>query len=105
VAVATPPDAPPPPPPVPADAPVDGDAKKDASSIPVAHPAAEKHFGKLNVAIFPSVTVYFDNKKLGDSPNIFKVPVGKHSVRLENDSRNNTVAVTISDNQTTTLDH
>jgi eukaryotic-like serine/threonine-protein kinase len=60
--------------------------QKDASSTKAGHPAAEnKALGLLSVYAMPTVTVFVDNRKYGDTPQAnIKLPVGKHKVRLIN---------------------
>jgi eukaryotic-like serine/threonine-protein kinase len=106
------PDAPPapPPPPPPIDASVAdaavSDAKKDASSIPAAHPVTEKRVGRLAVKAFPVLVVYVDKKSYGESPVTISLPIGKHFVRLVNSDvhHDESVTITINENQTTTID-
>lgn len=95
-AAPVPADAPPPP----ADAP---GAKKDATKPDPSHPAK---YGSLEVTAFPVLTVYVDNKRIGDTPKNVKLTVGKHSVRLKNTStgHDETLRITITENQTFTID-
>ncbi len=80
------PDAPDPTPP-PVDAGVADAPKKDA--IPSGQVQAQsKKLGTLTVHAFPVVTVYLDNKRLGDTPiDKHPVPVGKHTLRMTNTAR------------------
>jgi hypothetical protein len=79
-------------------------AKKDASSIAPAHSGARP--GTLNVLAFPILTVIVDKKTMGDTPLTVPLPAGKHVVRLMNaeTGHDETVTVTITENQTLTLD-
>ncbi|MDB4953898.1 MAG: serine/threonine protein kinase [Myxococcales bacterium] len=81
-----------------------GVAAGSASTHAVA--AAEKRFGRLVVRAYPVLTVYLDNKKLGDTPIDIREPVGKHVVRLVNVDTNHDEKVTIEikDSQPTTLE-
>jgi hypothetical protein len=96
--------------PAPADASVADAAvsavKKDASSIPAAHPGTEKRLGQLVVKAFPVLTVYVDKKPYGESPVTVPLPIGKHVVRLVNTEihHDESFTITITDNQTTTID-
>jgi eukaryotic-like serine/threonine-protein kinase len=60
--------------------------QKDASSTKPGHPATEKKpQGLLSVSAFPTVTVFVDNRKYGDTPQSgIQLPAGKHKVRLIN---------------------
>jgi PEGA domain len=59
--------------------------QKDAPSTKPGHPATEKKAsGTLSVSAFPTVTVFVDNRKYGDTPQSISLPVGKHKVRLIN---------------------
>ena len=107
-APAPPPDAPEPdapiaviPPPADAAPPPPADAKKGATSTQPAHPAK---YGSLDVTGFPVLTVYVDNKRIGDTPQSVKLPVGKHLVRLKNEDRDERVPITITENKTTKID-
>jgi serine/threonine protein kinase len=102
------PDAPEAPPPLDAvtpiadAAPAPPDAKKDATSSQTAHPA---RYGVLDVTAFPVLTVYVDNKRHGDTPQSFKLSVGKHVVRLKNESGyDERIPITITENKTTKID-
>ncbi|MBL9014276.1 MAG: serine/threonine protein kinase [Myxococcales bacterium] len=77
--------APPPPPDAPAPVPVDAGSTIDAQ-LPKP-PEVKKAQGKLEVRAFPVLTVYLDNKRLGDTPITRMVPVGKHTLRLVNTDR------------------
>ena len=60
--------------------------------------------GSLDVTGFPVLTVYVDNKRIGDTPQSVKLPVGKHVVRLKNEDRDERVPITITENKTTKID-
>jgi serine/threonine protein kinase len=95
-----------PPTPPPVDAGVPDAPKKDANPTPQVQ-AGSKKLGTITVHAFPVVTVYFDGKRLGDTPlDKFPVPVGKHTVRLTNtDSKvDEKVSVTITEGKNTPLD-
>jgi hypothetical protein len=111
------PDAPPAPPPasdagtVDSAAPVvdPGDVKKDATPIQRAHPgpgSTEKRLGNLTVLALPALTVTVDHKRYGDTPQTLSLPIGKHSLRLQNleAGRDEILTVTITENHTTTID-
>jgi serine/threonine-protein kinase len=95
------PDAPVAPPPV--DAGPSPDAQKD---VPTARPQESKRYGTLSVTAWPTLTVYVDSKRLGDTPNSFKVAVGKHQLRLRNSETgyDEKLSVTITENHTTKID-
>ncbi len=64
-----------------AKSPVDAPAKNHARN----NQPAEKRYGSLRVTTTPIVTVYVDNKNLGDSPRVIpKLSVGRHTVLLVN---------------------
>ena len=85
---ASPPDAAAPPIDAPAPPPDAAEPPPDAP-VPRAKPdEVKKAQGKLEVRAFPVLTVYLDNKRLGDTPITRMVPVGKHTLRLVNTDRN-----------------
>ena len=81
------------------------DAKKDASSDHSSHPAAQKT-GALTVRAFPVMSVLVDKKRYGETPVTIKLPVGSHKLELTNAElgTDTTQTITISENQTTTID-
>lgn len=89
------------------DAGVPADGKKDASSTPKSHPAndvkgQQQGTGTLSVtkADAPMLTVFVDNKKIGDTPQVIKLSAGKHRVRLDGPNGPENLSVTIEANQT-----
>jgi serine/threonine protein kinase len=76
--------------------------QKDAPSTKSGHPATEKKpQGMLSVYAMPTVTVFVDNKKLGDTPQSISLSVGKHQVRLQNGPNGpEELSVTIEANKT-----
>lgn len=89
-------DAPPPP--------VDAGSTKDAQQP--RPPEVKKALGKLEVRAFPVLTVFLDNKLLGDTPITRMVPVGKHTLRLVNKDRgvDEKQSVTISSDKPTSIE-
>ncbi|MEO8846261.1 MAG: serine/threonine-protein kinase [Kofleriaceae bacterium] len=79
--------------------------QKDASSSRPGHAATEKKAsGTLSVSAFPSLTVFVDNRKYGDTPQSISLPAGKHKVRLLNGPNGpEEVSITIEPNQTFSL--
>src|SRR5450432_710106 len=77
-------------------------SQKDAPSTKSGHPATEKKpQGMLSVYAMPTVTVFVDNKKLGDTPQSISLSVGKHQVRLQNGPNGpEELSVTIEANKT-----
>ena len=65
-----------------------------------------QRYGRLVVRAYPILTVYFDAKKLGDTPINIREPTGKHVVRLVNvdNGHDEKVSVQITDGQTTTVE-
>ena len=80
-------------------------AKKDASSDRSVHPASQKT-GALTVRAFPVMSVLVDKKRYGETPVTIKLAVGTHKLELTNaELGTDTVhTITISENQTTTID-
>lgn len=77
-------------------------AQKDATPPQSAHPAK---YGTLVVTAFPVLTVYVGKKRYGDTPQSIKLPVGKHVVRLRNESgHDERVPITITENETEKID-
>jgi hypothetical protein len=66
--------------------------------------ASTKATGKLNLATTPWTTVYFGNRKLGDTPLVsVSLPAGRHVLTLVNPEQNlnSSVEVDITPNETT----
>ncbi len=108
-------DAPPapPPPPAPADAALPPAPEPPDAAIPpdasIKRPPAVARTGTLYVTGGPpSVAVYWNGKRIGDSPLRYRMPVGSHSITLkkqsaEIDYKDKTIPVTIRENQITTV--
>jgi hypothetical protein len=90
-------------PPVDAD-PEDAGAPSDAPAPLVTRAGPRR--GQLRVVAFPILTVTVDSKVMGDTPLTVPLASGKHVVRLTNaeTGHDETVTITIAENQTTTLD-
>jgi serine/threonine protein kinase len=78
--------------------------KKDASATQPAHSGTDKRTGRLIVRAFPVLTVYVDNRKIHDTPVDLKLPVGKHTVKLVGDGKQETIPITIDDAKPTTIE-
>lgn len=72
---------------------------------PVSTPASTKR-GTLVVRAFPALTVYIDGRRIHDTPLTKEIGVGRHRLRLVNldTGHDETVSVTITDGQTTTIE-
>ncbi len=73
------------------------------------HPAstlASSKRGTLVVRAFPALTVYIDGRRIHDTPLTREIGVGRHRLRLVNldTGHDETVSVTITDGQTTTIE-
>jgi serine/threonine-protein kinase len=79
-------------------------ATRDPPPPASAHPTAGR--GHLTVVAFPVLTVFVDKKNVGDTPKTIQLAAGRHIVRLSNPEtgHDETLTVTITENQTLTID-
>jgi serine/threonine-protein kinase len=77
-----------------------------AIAVQSARPGMDNRTGSLRVVGVPILTITIDGTSYGDTPQTIPLGVGKHRVRLQNVDNHidETVLVTITEHQTTTLD-
>jgi hypothetical protein len=80
--------------------------KKEPPANAGARAVPDSRVGELVVSAFPVLTVYVDNRRIGDTPTDVTLPVGRHVVQLVNADlhHDEKLTITISEHQTTRID-
>jgi hypothetical protein len=80
--------------------------KKEPPASAGARAVPDGRVGELVVSAFPVLTVYVDNRLIGDTPTDVTLPVGRHIIQLVNADlhHDEKLTVTISEHQTTRID-
>jgi len=60
--------------------------------------------GTLHVDVTPWAIVFLDGKRLGETPTNAKVPAGRHKLKITNDTKTESITVTIKPDKTTTVE-